>query len=304
MGRSSFTAAEIEELRRLVREKQTADRSRQKTLRARMRAIGFYISDFAADPGGFVVSDLDGLIGRGAITVIEDAAPSASSLVRGAAATSDRRSEPTARARQTKSTNDRNAERNALVRNALSALERAEARPIADAVEKVPRRPGLYAIHARAEVWAELGLGDPPDERPLYVGKAERSLVSRDVDTHFGNGRTGSSTVRRSFAALLRVQLGLEGRPRNSAKPERFANYGIAPEHDERLTGWMRARLALAVWPKPDKCTLALGVIEQAILELLEPPLNIKGVVTSWTAEVGAARKVMADQARSWMPSV
>ena len=54
-----------------------------------MRAIGFYISDFAADPGGFVVSDLDGLIGRGAITVIEDAAPSASSLVRGAAATSD-----------------------------------------------------------------------------------------------------------------------------------------------------------------------------------------------------------------------
>ena len=59
MGRTTFTAAEIEELRRLVREKQTADRSRQKALRARMRAIGFYISDFAADAGGFVVSDLD-----------------------------------------------------------------------------------------------------------------------------------------------------------------------------------------------------------------------------------------------------
>ena len=43
MGRTSFTREEIDELRRLIREKQTADRSRQKTLRARMRAIGFYI---------------------------------------------------------------------------------------------------------------------------------------------------------------------------------------------------------------------------------------------------------------------
>jgi hypothetical protein len=33
-----------------------------------MRAIGFYISDFAADSAGFVVSDLDDLISRGVIT--------------------------------------------------------------------------------------------------------------------------------------------------------------------------------------------------------------------------------------------
>src|SRR6266516_8206852 len=50
---------------RLIREKQTADAARQKTLRARMRRIGFYISDFAGDPAGFVVSDLDDLIARG-----------------------------------------------------------------------------------------------------------------------------------------------------------------------------------------------------------------------------------------------
>src|SRR5204863_2756509 len=70
MGRSGFTSDEIEELRRLLREKQTADRSRQKTLRARMRAIGFYISDFADYPG-FTASDLDDLIQRGTITVTD-----------------------------------------------------------------------------------------------------------------------------------------------------------------------------------------------------------------------------------------
>ena len=71
VGRTSFTRAEIERLRALLREKQTADASRQKTLRAQMRRLGFNISDFADYPG-FVVSDLDDLIQRGTITVSDD----------------------------------------------------------------------------------------------------------------------------------------------------------------------------------------------------------------------------------------
>lgn len=168
----------------------------------------------------------------------------------------------------------------------------------------VPRRSGLYAIHGRAEVWVELGLGEPPDEPPLHVGKAERSLVSRDIDTHFGNGRTGSSTVRRSFAALLRESLELESRPRNPAKPERPANYGLSPEHDEKLAAWMREHLTLAVWPRPEDSELLLGVIENGVLRLLKPPLNLRDVVTPWTARVKAERVAMADQARRWIRSV
>ncbi len=107
--------------------------------------------------------------------------------------------------------------------------------------------------------------------------------------------------MRRSVAALLREPLGLEGRPRNPAKPERPANYGLSPEHDETLTAWMGTHLELAIWPKPEDCGIALGVIENALLELLKPPLNLKGLATPWTALVSAARKVMAAQARSWM---
>src|SRR5215467_452884 len=66
MGRTDFTAAEIRELRALLREKQTADRAGQKTLRARMRRIGFYITDFA-DYSGFTVSDFDDLLTRGVV---------------------------------------------------------------------------------------------------------------------------------------------------------------------------------------------------------------------------------------------
>lgn len=68
-GRTTFTRQEAAELRRLIREKQTADRTRQKTLRARMRAMGFYVTDFATDQRGFVVSDFDDLVARGVIVV-------------------------------------------------------------------------------------------------------------------------------------------------------------------------------------------------------------------------------------------
>jgi hypothetical protein len=168
-----------------------------------------------------------------------------------------------------------------------------------EAQDSVANVAGLYAVHGVAAVWQELGLGSPPDNRPLYVGKAEVSLRSRDLDTHFGTGRTGSSTVRRSFAALLRAPLGLSARPRNPSKPERPANYGLPPEQDARLTDWMRANLVLSVWLSNGHWELRQ--VERDVLIAIEPPLNLTHVHTHWTTHVKAARRVMADQARSQM---
>lgn len=170
---------------------------------------------------------------------------------------------------------------------------------LADAQKTVPERPGLYAIYGDAFVWHELGLGDAPDTRPLYVGKAEESLASRDVRTHFGIGRTGSSTVRRSFAALLREKLSLTAQPRNPAKPERPSNYGLPADQDHRLTQWMRANLLIAVWVLDGSASLR--ELERAVLGHWAPPLNLTDVSTPWTAYVKSARKVMADQARTAM---
>lgn len=170
--------------------------------------------------------------------------------------------------------------------------------PLAGAIGHVPAKPGLYAIHGGVGGWHELGLGEPPDARPLYAGKAEESLVARDLDTHFGDGRTGSSTVRRSFAALLHDALRLRGLPRNSAKPGYFASYGLSPEHDAALTAWMREHLMLTTWAKPADCDVGLASIECVVLARLQPPLNLQHVLTPWTAALKAARKVMAGEAR------
>jgi hypothetical protein len=292
-GRSTFTRSDLEQIRRLIREKQTADRDRQKSIRARLRSMGFRISDFA-DYSGFVESDLDDLIARGTITVIKDEArdrsPTAPSPPPG-----ETLSWPGSPARTPVREGE---ELTRFARDALRGLARKA--PLEQTERRVPARPGLYAIYGDADTWRELGLGDPPDERPLYIGKAEDSLVSRDLATHFGNGRTGSSTVRRSFAALLREPLQLAARPRNPERPERFANYGLSPEHDERLTAWMREKLELAVWPKPEDCEFALLQVEIALLAQLLPPLNLKDVITPWTAQLKTARAAMATQARTW----
>lgn len=161
---------------------------------------------------------------------------------------------------------------------------------LADALPALPANAGLYAVHGSPRVWLQLELGPPPDDRPLYVGKSESSLHNRDVTTHFGNGRTGSSTVRRSFAALLHDTLGLRGVPRNREAPERCANYGLSEAHDAELTRWMRSNLKLSVWERNQ--SVALNDLETLVLRALSPPLNITKVSTRWSHQVREARKV------------
>lgn len=181
--------------------------------------------------------------------------------------------------------------------DALTAL-RAPGTALPDFADYVPCKPGLYAIYADSSVWQTLMLGPPPDARPLYVGKAQDSLAARDLRTHFGDGRTGWSTVRRSLAALLREPLGLSARPRDLVKPNRFANYGLAPAHDARLTTWMHEHLRLAIWVTEQRASL--GDIEGAILSEWRPPLNLKEVTTPWRTQVKAARVAMAVEAEDY----
>lgn len=182
---------------------------------------------------------------------------------------------------------------------ALNAL-RQPGLAIAEAEVRVPAKPGLYAISGASAVWVSLGLGEPPDHRPLYVGKAERTLKGRDVRTHFATGKTGGSTVRRSLAGLLASDLDLRGQPRNPDIAAYYANFGLEAAGDARLTAWMVEHLRLAVWPSPPGTDL--DDIETKVLVALMPPLNLAKVRTSWFGQVDAGRRVLADEARAWTP--
>jgi hypothetical protein len=198
----------------------------------------------------------------------------------------------------------------AFVAAAMEALACARAMPVGLGMSSAEAKPGIYAIHGPPVVWAELTLGEPPDERPLYVGKSESSLAGRDVRDHFGfvgetrtTSITGYSTVRRSIASLLHDRCEYRGVPRNPSKPGNFTNFGLARPQDPKLSDWMRERLALACWPKPDSCSIeTLGRVERAVFLLLLPPLNLSQVQTAWKSQVCRARKVMAMESRGWTP--
>jgi hypothetical protein len=168
---------------------------------------------------------------------------------------------------------------------------------IVDALDHVPSSPGLYAIWAGETAWRALGLELPVADKPLYVGKAEKSLVSRDVNTHFMTGKTGQSTVRRTFAALLRDALDLHAVPRNQTRPERPVNFGLERKSDEALTEWMQRHLSLATWSKQGNDEL--DHVETAVLEHWQPPLNLSKVARP-DPRIKRARSHMAADAKAW----
>lgn len=187
--------------------------------------------------------------------------------------------------------------------DALAAL-RGHAVAVTKVSIEQSSRPGLYAFYASPSTWKHLGLGKPTDDRPLYVGKAENTLASRDVEGHFGMRKrgaqspTGSSTLRRSLAGLLAQEHGYRGMPRNPANPGHFSNFGLSVEHDDDLSAWMRSHLRLALWPH--HVVAALDTVETDVLSALLPPLNLDKIVTRWRDQVKAARKVLANDARAW----
>jgi len=173
---------------------------------------------------------------------------------------------------------------------------------IRDAAGSVPSKPGLYAIYAPANVATNLGL-TVTNGTPLYVGKAERSLAGRDLGTHFATNRTrpartGGSTVRRSFAALLRDELALQAVPRNANNPDGSANYALTPKGDDRLTDWMHDNLSLAVWPAPQPLPIRLHDIEKVVLWQWSPPINLTDVPQP-NAYLRALRAEMTNESRA-----
>ncbi len=170
----------------------------------------------------------------------------------------------------------------------------------ADATKLVPFKAGLYAFYGDDQAWTDLGLFAEHEGRPLYVGKAEKSLNGRDVGTHFATGKTGSSTVRRSLAALLSNQLELVAVPRNLTRPDGSANFALEDAGDMRLSAWMDQRLTLATWVVPDGWIL--DEIETAVVARLRPPLNLDKVGEP-RERLRRARKAMAVASRAWLPT-
>ena len=151
----------------------------------------------------------------------------------------------------------------------VAAALRSTPVDLPSAATQVPAAAGLYAWWAPfGAVPGISGPRHPTDAvQLLYVGispngpTSNATLRSRVVGDHI-RGTTGSSTLRRSLAALLNEQQGW--RSRWTTRP-------VLVNRDElALSEWMAERLRLSWAEHPEPWTVEAEVIAE-----LEPPLNL-----------------------------
>lgn len=138
-------------------------------------------------------------------------------------------------------------------------------------------QPGLYAWFADADARGVLAdVLDAPFDELIYAGQAgassRRSSSERvaTLRTRIGgnhlHGNIESSTFRRTLTAVLLEPLGLR-----LSKPGR-----LEPASNRLVTRWMQDHLSLSTIPCLDRTDLAN--LEEEVLGLLDPPLNLMGM--------------------------
>ncbi len=162
-----------------------------------------------------------------------------------------------------------------------AALDALNVNPLVVRADRWPdgvafvNQPGLYSWWVDEAGAADLsrGLGLTIEPGRIYAGQAgatywpsgkvsDNTLGKRIGQMHLG-GKVRMSTFRWTLAAALYDQLGLQVQ----------ASMLITPSSEQALSEWMRGRLSIAVHPHDDRDTLA--GLEHAVLEYLDPPLNL-----------------------------
>ena len=134
--------------------------------------------------------------------------------------------------------------------------------------------PGIYAIGFIGEVFPfPTGENVVNNGDIIYIGKTEKSQKSRDAQTHFKSGKTGSSTLRRSLGAILREDLGLQPIPRSKTE-SRMRDYKFIEESEKQLTQWMMKNLSISFFEICEGKRLIRNT-EIYIIQELKPILNL-----------------------------
>jgi hypothetical protein len=149
-------------------------------------------------------------------------------------------------------------------------------------------RPGLFGFWVDEAGAAQLarGLDEPFEAGRIYVGQAGATrwpsgrasadtLGGRVGRVHLA-GKVRSSAVRLTLASILLGQLDLTVQ----------AAMLLHASSEQALGEWMRAHLLVAVHPHDDRDSLA--GLEQAVVQRLDPPLNIEAYLPATSVRQSA----------------
>ena len=166
-------------------------------------------------------------------------------------------------------------------------------------IQSFSSEPGIYAIFFIGDTFP-IYHDEVSKHQLIYIGKTESSQASRDEKTHFADGKTGSSTLRKSLGALLRESKQLNPIPRNDTdySKKKYSHYKFDEISESVLTKWMRDNLAISFF-EFKKGAKELDDLETKIIKELVPLLNIdsKNPENIYKDEIKALRKECANLA-------
>lgn len=243
-GKKQFSQSEITELKCLIKERIKADRSRQKGIRARMRRIGFYSSDFGINDSQ--PSDFDNLIRSGRIKVLGQ-------RISQPKVVASEKPKPIAQPKKAKG-----------VDGIFQLFD-----PTKNTAGQIPDNPGNYIVCLRKgsklpdvgikfETKAYQGL------QVIYTGIAGKSLRKRDYRQHFTGNNAGSSTLRKSIGSLF----GYPKIARDKNADNGKSKFNLSDEM--KLSEWMMKNLLLYFKTNADPDGL-----ENELISTFNPPLNL-----------------------------
>lgn len=137
----------------------------------------------------------------------------------------------------------------------------------------------------------------------LYVGIAKESLNSRDIKTHFNSKRTGTSTLRRSIGAILKIDFKLCALPRSESRTDQdIYCYKFNIDGEEKLSEWMKNNLQVGYCVIENVEYDKLRELEEEVIKYLKPSLDLDRRtrhLNVHAVELDRLRKICQEEARN-----
>ena len=277
-GKNSFSLDEINKLKQLIGLRVKADRSAQKTIRNKMRRIGFYgWDDFGI--WDCQVSDLDRLI-RDGIIKVNGGTSSTKTTRKEKTHCASQRSVVTVQAPINTSVESKDAEQK-LINGQFVAVNTMNE-------STVPDVPGLYCIKLRKGVRLPAKFGKVREDGIIYIGQASTSLHKRFWKQELNHH--GAATFFRSMGAILGFLP-----PKSSLVGKNTRNYKFSIEDTEAIRKWMRQSLLVNCIPFG---TDNMDIVEESLISKYSPLVNIRHNPSA-SSELEAARKACVEYAKS-----
>ncbi|MDT0685567.1 GIY-YIG nuclease family protein [Autumnicola psychrophila] len=247
-GDRKFSVVQIEEIKKLVFEKENALPNQQKKIRDKIRKIGFYYSDFSPSKRGYTVQDVENLIAVGEIEVIGDRNP---------------KSQPLEKTRADNSTDI------IILEEILSEFRKNCFDPKVNSESTIPHASGNYIMCLKEGSSLPVTAISPffksfDHYKVIYTGIAGKSLRTRIFRTHFYGNNAGRSTLRKSLGVLFGYKL----IPRDSDPTSGKTKFSQVDEKE--LSNWLSENILMFFY-QTENC----HKLEEKLIEEFNPPLNL-----------------------------